>query len=194
MKNKQVCSLRNRAVFFDRDGTLNETFVRNNKPYGPTSLKDLELLPDAPLITNKLHGLDFLVIIISNQPDIALGQISEKSRIALKKKFEKLIKKSKSCVDNIYYCYHHPQSINPRYPKECSCRKPKPGMILEAARKYNINLTHSWVVGDTDRDINAGRAAGCKTILIKRSYSGKCDPNFTVENLSQVVDIITKKS
>lgn len=194
MKNKQVYSLQNRAVFFDRDGTLNETFVRNNKPYGPTSLKDLELLPDAPLITNKLHGLNFLVIIISNQPDIALGQISEKSRIALKKKFEELIKKSKSCVDDIYYCYHHPDSINPTYPKECECRKPKPGMILTAANKYNIDLTRSWVIGDTDRDVNAGRTAGCKTILIKRLYSGECDPDFKVENLSQVIDIIRKNS
>lgn len=182
------------AVFFDRDGTVTNTFIRDNKAYAATEPKDLELLKDTPNALNRLHASGFLIIIASNQPDIALGEIDEQTREALEAKFEELLDKNGAYVDATYYCHHHPDSINPNYPKECDCRKPKPGMILEAMKRFNIDFENSWVVGDNDKDVNLGKTAGCRTILIKRPYSGECEPDFTVDSLSEVVDIIIQNS
>lgn len=180
----------NKAVFFDRDGTLNKTFVVSNKPYGPRHLKDIKLFKQVPFILNKLHELGFLIVVVSNQPDIALRKIDEKTRQALEKKFKNLVKIKKINIDAIYYCYHHPNSIDSKYPKNCDCRKPKPGMLLKASKELKINLKKSWIVGDTDKDIDAGKAAGCKTILIKKSYSGRCEPDFAVKSLMDIINII----
>lgn len=185
----------NRAVFLDRDGTLVKTGTyENEKNVAPRRPEDLKLLRDTPGTLKELHQACFFIIITSNQPDIALGKIDEATRKELEKKFKDIIKQNKIHVDEIYYCHHHPNGINPKYPKECNCRKPKPGMLLMAAKKWNISLKDSWVVGDSDKDIDAGKSAGCKTILIKRSYSQGCDPNFTVENLSQIVDIVIQSN
>lgn len=183
-----------RAIFFDRDGTLTNTFVRDNKPYGPTDPSKLALLPGASQAVKKAKNLGFLTIVVSNQPDIALGKIDENTKTKIEEKFQELIKANDVPIDAIYYCNHHPKSINPNYPKVCECRKPKPGMILDAAKDWNIALNNSWVVGDTDKDINAGKAAGCKTILIKKPYSGVCQPDLVVGNLGEIIDIINRES
>lgn len=186
--------MKKKAVFFDRDGSLTNTFVIDNKPYAPTRPEDLELLPETPEILNRLHDANHLIIVVSNQPDIALGKIDEPTRLAIEKKFVDLIEQKGVHIDEIFYCHHHPDSINPEYPKECGCRKPKPRMIIKAAEKFGIDLSKSWVIGDTDKDINAGKSAGCRTILIQRSYSGNCEPDFSVQNLSQCVDIVLKNT
>lgn len=181
-----------RAIFFDRDGTLNHTFVWDNKPYAPTRPKDLTLFPETAQTLRELKTLGYLLVIVSNQPDIALGKINEETKESLKMKFRELLEDARAPIDAIYYCHHHPDSINPDYPSECNCRKPKPGMIHRAATDFNIDLSKSWVVGDIDKDVNLGISVGCKTILLKQSYSGQCQPNYTIDNLQEVVIIIKR--
>lgn len=181
-----------KAIFFDRDGTLNRTFVRDNKPYTPTNPNDLVLFPETAQTLRELKDLGYLLIVISNQPDIALGKITEETKEALIMKFRELLESENVPIDAIYYCHHHPDSINPKYPNECTCRKPKPEMVIKATQDFNIDLTKSWVVGDIDKDVNLGIAVGCKTILFRQPYSGQCQPDFEVANLLDIVKIIVK--
>lgn len=185
-----------RAVFFDRDGVINDTDVDLSIPksFAPRKPEDLRIFPGVAEIIRNLKNAGFVIIVVSNQPDIALGKIDESTRAALEGKFESLIKIEGIPVEEIYYCHHHPDSTNPDYPKNCDCRKPKPGMLIRAGRRYKINLEDSWVIGDTDKDINAGKAAGCKTILLRRPWSeeANCQPDFVIENLKESVDIILK--
>jgi len=186
-----------KAVFFDRDGVLNKTTVDLDalKSYAPTDPEQLEVFPEAYDIIKQLKIEGFAIIIVSNQPDIALNKIDEVIRKKLEEKFVIIISQKGVQVDRIYYCNHHPNGTNPNYPKDCDCRKPKPGMILQAAVEWSLDLKSSWMIGDTDKDINAGQAAGCKTILLVRPWSvaDNCQPDYSVDNLEDVLDIILPK-
>lgn len=185
------------VVFFDRDGTLIPTANYEKAiDVAPRRPEDLKLFPETAEVVNQLRRNGFLIIIVSNQPDIALGKINETTKESLEKRFEELLRENEINIDAIYYCHDHPDGINPDYPKECDCRKPKTGMVFAAVEKFSIDLKKSWVVGDRDKDINMGKAAGCKTVLIKKLWSKaeNCSPDFIVNNLSEVVDIIKKNS
>lgn len=153
-----------KAVFLDRDGTINKYvgFLRN--------IDDFELLPGVSNAIKTINNSGYLAIIVTNQPVIARGEVTYEELNTIHNKMQTLLGREGAYVDAIYYCPHHPhkgyEGEIPELKIECECRKPKPGMLLEAANDFNIDLVQSWMVGDGENDIKAGKAAGCKTVLI----------------------------
>jgi len=193
----------NKAVFLDRDGVINE--IVYHKEMGildsPANSSEIKLLPDVGKAINKFKNLGFKVIIISNQPGIAKDKFTMDAFGKMKKKIRDELKKQKASVDAEYYCLHHPEGKNLDYKVDCDCRKPKPGMILQAAKEHDIDLANSWMIGDGVTDIQAGQAAGCKTILIGRMKCEVCElldikgaePNFIAPNLFKASLIIEEE-
>ncbi len=181
-----------RAVFLDRDGIM----VENVNGKAPIKASDLKLINISIQVIKRLQKKGFKVIVVSNQPDIALGLISEKIKIKLVKKFKELLLKKNIKID-IYYCFHHIQGINIKYKKNCTCHKPKPGMLLKAIDKYNIDPKLSYMIGDRASDIKAGNLAGVKTILFDPNKQEKkyleeyrAEPDFIINEINEVLNII----
>ena len=172
-----------RAVFLDRDGVINRAIVHNGKPYPPSSVKELEILPGVKEAIQKLRIANYLIVVVSNQPDVARG-------IAKKKDVEQinLFLADHLSIDDFKTCYHDDKD-------ECSCRKPLPGALLEAAMIHNIDLSKSFMVGDRWRDIEAGASAGCKTFYINNNYAEqKPDmPDYIVSSLMEAGIIILRE-
>lgn len=185
-----------KAVFLDRDGVLiKETHLLHK-------IQDVEILPRVGEAIKKLNERDYKAIIITNQPVIARGLCTEKEAIEINEYIKKLLTKENAIIDAVYYCPHHPTvGNNPKYTRECECRKPKPGMILQAAKDFKIkNLEDCFMVGDKTSDIKAGNLAGCKTILVKTGYGGADGwkdtvPDYETKNLyTAVTSIILKEN
>jgi len=170
-----------RAVFLDRDGVINRSLVRDGKPYAPMHVSEFELLPGVPAALSRLRQHGFLNIVITNQPDVATGKQRREDLDALHERL-----KTKLAIDAIKTCCHLDVD-------DCACRKPKPGLLLEAAREFNIDLGASFMVGDRWRDIAAGHRAGCKIcFFIDYGYAEKGpEPPFTVvKSLENSVGLI----
>jgi D-glycero-D-manno-heptose 1,7-bisphosphate phosphatase len=148
-----------RAVFLDRDGVLNRAMIRDGKPYPPASLDELEILPDVPRALAALKECGFLLLIVTNQPDVARGA---QQRLVVENMHAKL--RASLPVDDFFVCYHDDND-------DCDCRKPKPGLLLQAAAVYQLDLASCFLIGDRWRDIQAGQAAGCVTVWIDRGYA-----------------------
>lgn len=154
-----------RAVFLDRDGTINKyvDFLRTPEEF--------ELLDGAAEAIRRINQSGYLAIVVTNQPVIARGEVTWEGLDEIHRKMETLLGREGAYLDDIFVCPHHPDKGFPgeaaEYKVECSCRKPKPGMLLAAAEKYNIDLTESWMVGDSPQDVQAGEAAGCRTVMLK---------------------------
>jgi D-glycero-D-manno-heptose 1,7-bisphosphate phosphatase len=176
--------MRRPAVFLDRDGVLSRSVVRGGKAYAPRALKDFRLLPRAANSVKRLHIAGFIVIVVTNQPDIGNGLAD---RAVVEAMNDRL--RSRTAVDDIEMCPH-------RQDAGCACRKPKPGMLLEASRHHNIDLKRSFIVGDRASDISAGEAAGCLTVFIDRRYREPAPsaPTATVRSLRAAVDFIIHHS
>lgn len=174
---------RQKAVFLDRDGTINR-YVGYL-----TNAEDFELLPGVAEAIRKINLSGYLAIVVTNQPSIARGELSYDGLDEIHKKMETLLGQQGAYVDHIYFCPHHPDKGFPgEVPSlkfECSCRKPKPGMLLQAAEDFNIDLSSSWMIGDDERDVGAGKNAGCHTALIGDQDFGQ---EKTVQSLLQFVD------
>lgn len=170
-----------RAVFLDRDGVINRTIVRDGMPYPPANLEALEVLPGVPEALKKLHEDNYLLIVVTNQPDVARGTIQKAD---VEKMNHKLL--SRLPLDDIKTCYHDSND-------GCRCRKPLPGALIDAAKEYQIDLSKSFMVGDRWRDIEAGKSAGCKTFFINYRYTEKQPetPDFIVSSLLEAQQIIT---
>ena len=147
-----------RAVFLDRDGTINRAVVRDRRPYPPVMLDEFELLPGAEQTIEALREAGFLIIVVTNQPDVSTGV---QRRDVVEAMHDKL--RAGGLCDDIKVCYHTDAD-------GCECRKPKPGMLIEAAREWRVNLADSFMVGDRWRDVAAGKAAGCFTYFIDCQY------------------------
>jgi|TARA_B100001175_G_scaffold313455_1_gene321083 D-glycero-D-manno-heptose 1,7-bisphosphate phosphatase len=173
-----------KAVFLDRDGVLSKTHIKKGKSFAVKKLKDFKLFYGSEESVKKLKLAGFMVIVVTNQPDVGKKIIS---RIVLKKMHDRLKKKTK--VDAIYSCTHS-QDDN------CFCRKPKPGMILNAAKKHNINLKKSFMVGDRSSDILAGKKAKCRSIFLDKKYFEKKPKvqEATFNNLVQATNYILKQT
>ena len=178
-----------RAVFLDRDGVINEYvgFLRDTREF--------KLLPGVADAIRRLNNSGRLVIVVTNQPVIARGEIMPEQLDEIHKKMETLLGKEGAYLDAIYYCPHHPDKGYPGEIAElkinCPCRKPKPGMLLRAAEDYHVDLASSWMVGDGENDIKAGIAAGCQTALIDckgRNYG----QTVTGSSLAEAVKLILK--
>lgn len=177
---------RQKAIFLDRDGTINKYvgFLRD--------IDEFELLPGVTDAIKKINNSGYLAIVVTNQPVIARGEVTYEQLNEIHNKMETLLGLDGAYVDGIFYCPHHPHSGYegeiPELKFECECRKPKPGMMIKAAEKYNISLEHSWVIGDSDNDIEAGLNAGCNVVKIGESKKQvSC-----VENLLAAVEEIIK--
>ena len=153
-----------KAIFLDRDGTINRYvgFLRKKEQF--------ELLPGVAEAIRKINASGYLCIVVTNQPVIARGEVTVPELEEIHRKMETLLGLEGAYLDGLYYCPHHPHKGYagevPELKIECSCRKPKPGMLLQAAKDYNIDLCRSWMVGDGENDVLAGRNAGCRTALI----------------------------
>lgn len=148
-----------RAVFLDRDGVINRAIVHGGRPFPPASLRDLEFLPGVAEAIEALRQADFRLIVVTNQPDVATGLQRRETVEAIHAQL-----RANLPIDDIKVCYHADQD-------GCPCRKPKPGLLFEAAKQWSLDLTRSVMVGDRWRDIEAGRAAGCKTVLVRGGYA-----------------------
>jgi D-sedoheptulose 7-phosphate isomerase len=174
-----------RAVFLDRDGVINRAFVREGKPSPPSTLQELELLPGVPEALHELKQHGYELLVVTNQPDVARGKQSREALDAMHRALS-----ARLPLDDILVCCHTDQDA-------CDCRKPLPGMLLEAARKHNIDLAASFMVGDRWRDIEAGYNAGCKTILIDYGYSERAPdhvPDLRVGSLREAADWIIRST
>ena len=185
LNNKQRC------VFLDRDGVINIDTDLIDRP------EDLELYPYAASSIRRLNKMGFLVVVVTNQSVIARGLCTIATLDEIHKKMETELGQDGAFVEAIYYCPHHPHSGYEgeikEFKVECSCRKPKPGMLLEAADRFNIDLTQSYLVGDSPRDIEAGANAGVETIRVKTGHGLKPHttvPKHYVEDLVSAVDLI----
>lgn len=147
-----------KALFLDRDGVLNQAVVRNGQPYPPANASELVLAPNAKEALGELKTQGFLLLVVTNQPDVAKGITTRAAVEEINRKMAAALP-----VDEIFVCYHKDED-------GCECRKPKPGMILEGARKYNVDLAESFMVGDRWRDVEAGQNAGCRTVFIDGGY------------------------
>lgn len=168
-----------KAIFLDRDGTINKYvgFLRN--------IDDFELIEGVSEAIKKINQSGYLAIVVTNQPVIARGEVTWDELHEIHKKMETLLGKDGAYIDGIYICPHHPdkgfEGERPEYKIDCDCRKPKPGLLLQAAGDFNIDLSQSIMIGDSDRDVEAGRNAGCKlSIKIKK---GQLTTSETFNNL-----------
>jgi len=171
-----------RAVFLDRDGVINK-----KAPEGDyiKSWDEFEFLPSVKTAIRKLNENGFLVIIVSNQRGIARGLMTEEDLKEIHRKMKEELAEVRAVIDGIYYCPHDLDD-------HCNCRKPKPGLLLKAAREHDIDLGRSWMVGDHESDIEAGKRAGCKTILISRNPNSNdpegIEPDLTARTLMEAID------
>jgi D-glycero-D-manno-heptose 1,7-bisphosphate phosphatase len=169
-----------RAVFLDRDGVINHARGHIKSP------NDFVLIDGAAQAIRTINQSGYLAIVVTNQPVIARGECTEAELAVIHKKMETELGKEGAYIDALFYCPHHPDKGFPGERPElkiaCDCRKPKPGMLLKAAQKYNIDLSHSWMVGDDDRDIQAGINAGCKTALISAEHGYSDLMSFLTNN------------
>lgn len=174
-----------RAVFFDRDGVLNETTIRDGLPIGPVKFEDFIIVRAVPEELSRLKRAQFKIIVVTNQPEISRGGLKLHTLDAMHRRLL-----NSAPIDAIYYCPHDDRD-------GCNCRKPKPGMLVEAAREHDIDLGQSFMVGDRWRDTEAGKAVGCSTILIHHGYNENVVsiPNYTANNLRDAIEyILTKDS
>lgn len=166
----QARSLRNKqkAVFLDRDGTINKHAGFLKEP------DEFELIDGAAEAIRKINESGYLAIVVTNQPVIARGEVTESELDAIHNKMETLLGRDGAYLDGIYYCPHHPDrgfaGEIAELKIECECRKPKPGMLLKAADDFNIDFSQSWMIGDSKSDVLAGKSAGCKTALIGKGH------------------------
>jgi D-glycero-D-manno-heptose 1,7-bisphosphate phosphatase len=183
------------AVFLDRDGLINELVEDSvsGLPESPSRAEDVRLAPDAVEALRTLRGLAVPLIVVSNQPNAAKGKNTLEELEAVHEAVVGLLDDAGLSIDDYRYCYHHPDGTHPELGRACSCRKPEPGLILEAAS--GLDLARSWVVGDSDVDIEAGRRAGCRTILVEvpgsaHRRSANVRPDYRVGTFRGAADII----
>lgn len=172
-----------RAVFLDRDGTLNAPLVRDGKPYPPATVAEFQLLPGTAEGCRQLHAAGYVLVVATNQPDVGRGTQSQASVEAMHAHLRKLIPE----IARIEVCYDSGGTNPPS-----AFRKPAPGMLHRAAAALDLDLRQSWMIGDRWRDVDCGANAGCQTLFIDYGYQEplRQKPNFTVQTFSQAVGII----
>ena len=171
---------RHRAVFFDRDGVLNRSDVRDGKPYAPRRYVDVDVYPEVAPQLSRLRAAGFILVVVTHQPDIGNGLVDPAEVARMNDRLRHELP-----VADVYCCPHTRSD-------DCACRKPRPGMLVEAASRFGIALPHSFMVGDRAGDIQAGIAAGCRTVFIDRAYAEETPvgADWNVGSLSDAVNLI----
>ena len=178
-------SQKQKAIFLDRDGTINKYvgFL--------TNIDDFELIDGVTEAIKLINQSGYLAIVVTNQPVIARGEVTLEELQEIHNKMETLLGNEGAYIDDIFYCPHHPdrgfENERPEYKIVCDCRKPKPGMLYAAAKKYNIDLSQSWMIGDGKNDMEAGRNAGCKVAYIGQEH---IEDVYSYNNLLECVNSI----
>jgi D-glycero-D-manno-heptose 1,7-bisphosphate phosphatase len=173
-----------RAVFLDRDGVINAAIVRDGKPYPAESVAETVLVKRAETLLERLRERGFLLIVVTNQPDVRRGTLSREKVQEIHRFLA-----AKLPLDDFFVCYHDDED-------HCACRKPLPGLLFEAGERHGIDMARSYLIGDRWRDIGAGRAAGCRTIFIDHGYNERGPealPDIRVYTLSEAVDRILEE-
>jgi D-glycero-D-manno-heptose 1,7-bisphosphate phosphatase len=171
----------NRAVFLDRDGVLVVPEMRDGRSFAPRSLEAFSLYPDAAASLARLKAAGYLLVVVTNQPDVGNGLVSAAVVNEMHRRMAQALP-----IDRIEMCPHSQSEA-------CDCRKPRPGMLVNAARHCGIDLLGSVMVGDRSSDVEAGRAAGCKTVFIDLDYASELKPaapDFTVRSIAEAADVI----
>ena len=191
-----------RAVFVDRDGVLNDLVYdeEEGRSSSPVSARELRVFPFVAGSVKKLRAMGFLVVVISNQPGVAKKQFTEAELKRMNAKIGRELASKGTSLDGEYYCLHHPDGLVKELSVRCGCRKPKPGLLLRAAKEMGIDLTGSYFVGDGLIDVEAGKRAGCRTILVghvttflsRMMEERKATPDYMVHTLKDVPALIAK--
>jgi len=182
----------NKAVFLDRDDTLIED------PGYISSPEQVKLLSGVPKALIELRSMGYKLVVVTNQSAVARGIVTEKVLSEIHDRLKALLAEQNASLDAIYYCPYHPEGAIPRYRRQSDCRKPNPGMLLKAADEMDIDLAQSWVIGNSDSDVEAGLRAGCRTILVEPPWRRRqLEPNRPVPhhkavNITEAVNIIKK--
>ena len=180
-----------RAVFLDKDGTLVQNVPYNVEP------EHIRLMPGVGEGLRLLHAAGYMLIVITNQSGVARGYFSEQELEAVEARLRKLLANFDVPLAGFYYCPHHPDGAEPAYTTACECRKPAPGLLVQAAREHGIDCSQSWLIGDILNDIEAGRRAGCKTILVDTGgetewkLSHNRLPHHVVDDIAAAAHVIT---
>ncbi|HEX8158897.1 MAG TPA: HAD family hydrolase [Solirubrobacteraceae bacterium] len=188
-----------RAAFLDRDGVLNDPVQDpvDGRPESPHRAEDVALADGAVEGLRALREQGFLLVAISNQPSAAKGKATLEDLRDVHERVVALLAEQGVAVDDWRYCFHHPDGTVPELSGTCSCRKPAPGMLLDAARDHGVDLEQSWMIGDSDADVAAGRAAGMRTILVAHPSSGhrrggQARADAHARNLSEVATLLSE--
>jgi len=154
-----------RALFLDRDGVINRMVLYEDGWDSPQNTQDVALVDDIEKVISWANKKGIGVIEVSNQPGVAKGKMDQKTADAIGKRVHRLLRDSGAFIDKVYICPHHPEAVVPELKAVCDCRKPKPGLLIKAAEELQIDLGKSVFLGDKASDVEAGRKAGCKTII-----------------------------
>lgn len=197
-----MTSARQKACLLDRDGVLNEMIYQPDpgivdQPYTPSKF---ELMPGVGPALRTMKEAGYKLVVVSNQPGVAKKHYSMSTFKKMQAKMRRLLAKDGVELDAEYYCFHHPQGKMAKYRAECGCRKPKPGMILDAARDLDLDLAHSVMIGDGLYDVLAGKRAGVKTILVanlnallgRKMDELDAHPDFVARNIAEAAEIVKK--
>ena len=192
-----------KATFLDRDGVINELIHYREQGIidSPFMVEQFRLFPGVSEAIKKFREMDYKVILVSNQPGIAKGYMPEETFDKIRKKMKEELAKEGAFLDGQYYCFHHPEAKVEGLRVNCECRKPKSGLLLQAARDMDIDLSQSWMIGDGLIDIKAGKSAGCRTILLGRMKCELCHlmdeedarPDAVASNLMEAAEYILKQ-
>jgi len=192
----------NKAIFFDRDGVINDLVYHIEQEIidSPFTVAQFRLIEGVSEAINHAHRSGYLAVLVSNQPGIARGHFTLEVFESICRKMNDELALKEAFFNGEYYCLHHPEALIEEYRITCGCRKPLPGLIIKAASELEIDLTRSWMIGDNLSDIRAGQSAGCKTVLlgkIKCEYCRLMDeqnshPDLISQSLLQTVRDICK--
>lgn len=180
------------AVFLDRDGTIIDDVGYINEP------KQVRLLAGAADAVRRMHSAGYRVVIISNQSGVARGLLDEKTLAQVQARLEELLDREGACLDGVYYCPYldGPEAVVEAYRRNSELRKPRPGMLFQAARELNLDLKRSWMIGDSGSDVAAGQRAGCRTILVRLNRleiaANQRSATCTVDNLAEAADAVLR--
>jgi D-glycero-D-manno-heptose 1,7-bisphosphate phosphatase len=165
-----------KAVFLDRDGVINPLVYHQEQGIidSPFTVEQFGLLPHAGEAVKRLREMGYKTVLVSNQPGIAKGHLTEETFEKIREKMENELARYATFLDAQYYCFHHPEAVLENMRITCGCRKPSPGMLLQAAEEMRLDLSRSWMIGDGLTDIQAGKSAGTRTILIGKMKCELC--------------------
>jgi D,D-heptose 1,7-bisphosphate phosphatase len=188
----------------DRDGIINELvyYPEQSIVDSPFTAQQFRLAPFAIQAINRFHQLGYKVIVISNQPGMAKRHFDESTFDSIRARMKDLLSEGNAELDGEYYCFHHPNGIREDYRVVCDCRKPKPGLIIRAAKDHNVTLAESFFIGDGIVDVRAGNEAGCTTVLVasvngllvKLMSEQGTEPDYLVRTLEEAVGVVESLS